>query len=85
MIVSSKRGAGYSDNISWVNRGRAAVDVYPRVTWISGGTGTNLGKYSLEVLPSQTSAPSAGTQVTEVEPNDRQVTAQTLVDPLHHG
>lgn len=81
MILSSKRGAGYSDNILWVNRGRAAVEVYPRVVWIAGATGNVLGKYSLEVVPTQASAPSAVTQVAEVEPNDRHVSAQALTDP----
>ena len=94
LLLASQRAAGYTDTITWVNRAAASVDVYPRVVWVSGGTGPVLGRYALEsalsAAPAAPSAPPASppasppsapaepTPVTEVEPNDRQVTAQLL-------
>lgn len=97
LLLASQRAAGYTDTITWVNRSATAVDVYPRVVWVSGGTGPVLGRYALEsalsAAPAAPSTPPASppasppatppatpTPVTEVEPNDRQVSAQVLSD-----
>ena len=48
VLAASRLGTGRVDSISWTNRAAAAVDVYPRVIWISGGTGATDGAYTLE-------------------------------------
>jgi serine protease len=49
VLVSSARGAGMADAVSWRNATAAAVNVYARVAFASGSVGA-AGTYSLEVV-----------------------------------
>jgi hypothetical protein len=50
MLVSGGNlGAGRVDSLSYTNKGKAALDVYVRATWKSGGTGSVNGAYTLEL------------------------------------
>ena len=47
IIARSERGTGLVDTATALNNGTAAVTVYARVLYYSGGTGATNGKYTL--------------------------------------
>jgi hypothetical protein len=49
VLVSSARGLGLTDAVSWKNATAAAVFVYARVNFVSGSVGAT-GTYSLEMV-----------------------------------
>ncbi|TDM05628.1 MAG: peptidase S8 [Ideonella sp. MAG2] len=49
LVTGSNLGAGRVDTLSYANKGKAALDVYLRATWKSGGTGDVNGAYTLEL------------------------------------
>ena len=45
-LTSSTNGKGAADTVTYANTGTAAVVVYAKVLYYSGGTGATNGKYS---------------------------------------
>ena len=48
LLGASRQGTGLADYLVWTNPATTAAEVYPRVIWVAGGTGSTAGAYTLE-------------------------------------
>jgi serine protease len=49
VVGTSAKATGLADTLSWTNKGKTSVDLYVRVSFVSGGVGDSNGRYTLEV------------------------------------